>query len=115
MGWAKSISSIVHSWGGPSAVWLTVTESGSELEEALEAPFEAALEPTLEPAPESVFESALGSEVFSIVLCFVLSFTETGLRDSALAHAVITATVTERTERLQAIANRLLFILLCPV
>ena len=46
---------MVHSWAGPSAVWLTVTESGSEPDEVAEIAFELELELLLELELESAF------------------------------------------------------------
>jgi hypothetical protein len=96
---------MVNSWAGPSAVWLTVTESGSELEDTLESEFEL----------ESGFELEFELIVLSLLLSFVCSWAGIGLRDSAVAHEVMAAAVTMRTEKLQARAICLLFILLCPV
>ena len=94
---------MVNSWAGPSAVWLTVTESGSELEDTPESEFETVLELEFELI------------VLSLLLSFVCSWAGIGLRDSAVAHEVMAAAVTMRTEKLQARAICLLFILLCPV
>lgn len=102
---------MVHSWAGPSTVWLTVTESGSELEDTLESEFESVLELELESELESEFELI----VLSLLLSLVCSWAGIGLRDSAVAHEVMVAAVTMRMEKLQARAICLLFILLCPV
>lgn len=101
---------MVHSWAGLSAVWLTVTESGSVVEEVpviavgsvldLELEFKLELELSL----ELELGSALLSIVSSLLPFLMLSFAETGFRDSALAHEVTAAAVTIRMVRLHASA-----------
>ncbi len=116
---------MVHSWAGPSAVWLTVTESGSEVEEVpviavgsvldLELEFKLSLELLLKLELESALLSIVLSLLPVLLPVLVLSFAETGLRDWALAHEVTAAAVTITMVRLHASAICLLFILLCPV